>query len=82
VAGANVAAVEKIMGELGYASRQLARQCITFTASPNGCQLQLKKGNQLIDFWPSTGLWWVQGSRNKRKGLENLIRYMKRKGNI
>ncbi len=48
-----------------------------FQSNNNGIHLVLLKNEQFIDFWPSTGLWWIRGTSNKRRGIQKLINYMK-----
>lgn len=65
------------MGEIPKASRRLAKEGFAFMVMDNNCQITLMKGNEIIDFWANTGLWWIRGTRNKRRGIERLVRYMK-----
>jgi hypothetical protein len=67
------------MGEVARASRRLAQEGFAFMLSSNDCKITMLKDEQSIDFWPNTGLWWVRGNSNKRRGIDNLIEYMKRK---
>jgi len=66
------------MGEIVRATRRLANEGFAFMLSNNDCQITMLKGDDTVDFWPNTGLWWVRGSRNKRRGIDNLIKYLKK----
>ena len=69
----------KKRSNLAFSTRQLTEAGLTFTSNNYGVHLVLMKGDQPIDFWPSTGLWWVRTNRNKRRGIDNLIKFMKAK---
>ena len=70
---------QKKRSNLAFSTRQLTEAGLTFTSNNYGVHLVLMKGDQPIDFWPSTGLWWVRTNRNKRRGIDNLIKFMKAK---
>lgn len=70
---------EKKRSNLAYSTGQLVRAGIAFESHNNDIHLVVKKGDETIDYWPSTGLWWIRGSRNKRRGMDKLIRHMKGK---
>lgn len=67
------------MRESAIAARQLSACGIEFVANAGGVKFELANSSERIDFWPSTGRWWVRGTRNKRCGLHKLIAYMKKK---
>lgn len=67
------------MFESAYAARKLSASGIEFVPAVCGVKFELAKANQVIDFWPSTGRWWIRGTSNKRCGLNKLIAYMKKK---
>ena len=69
----------KRRSNLAYSTNKLVREGLTFTSHNNGIHLVLIKNGQPIDYWPSTGLWWVRGTRNKRRGIDKLIAFMKGK---
>lgn len=71
----------KKRSNLAASTRLLEGAGIPFTVHNSGIHLVLTKGDQTIDFWPSTGLWWIRGTANKRRGVQRLIAYMKQKGN-
>jgi len=70
---------KKKRSNLAFSTRQLTEAGLTFTSNNYGVHLVLMKGDQPIDFWPSTGLWWVRTNRNTRRGIDNLIKFMKAK---
>lgn len=69
----------KRRSNLAYSTGKLVREGLTFTAHNNGIHLVLTKDDKTIDYWPSTGLWWIRGTRNKRRGIDKLIAYIKGK---
>lgn len=69
---------KKKRSNLAHSTAQLSNAGLPFTSHNMGVHLVLMKGDQPIDFWPSTGLWWVRGSSNKRRGIEKLIKYMQK----
>lgn len=70
---------KKKRSNLAYSTGQLSAAGLPFTVHNGGIHLVLTKGAETIDFWPSTGLWWVRTNRNKRRGINKLIAYMKGK---
>lgn len=70
---------KKKRSNLAYSTGALIAAGLQFTAHNGGIHLVLMKGSQPIDFWPSTGLWWIRGTSNKRRGVQKLIAYMKSK---
>lgn len=67
---------KKKRSNLAYSTRQLTEAGLPFVSHNAGVHLVLMKGEQPIDFWPSTGLWWIRGTPAKRRGIDNLIRFM------
>ncbi len=47
---------------------------IVFVSKNNGAHLIISAKNEIIDFWPSTGLWIVRSIKRKHRGVFNLIR--------
>lgn len=46
----------------------------TVTAKNGGLHLQINDCRAgLIDFWPTTGKWWIQASKKKGQGLHALL---------
>lgn len=62
---------------LAASTAMLTNAGLPFHSNNDGIHLVLLKNEQFIDFWPSTGLWWIRGTRNKRRGIQKLISYMK-----
>lgn len=50
---------------------------ILFRAYNGGVHLKLLAGDKLVNFWPSTGLWMVEGNTRKSRGVRKLINYVK-----
>jgi len=69
---------KKKRSNLAYSTAQLTAAGLPFDSHNMGVHLVLMKGDQPIDFWPSTGLWWIRGSSNKRRGIQKLILFMKK----
>ena len=69
----------KKRSNLAHSTRQLEAAGIAFKVHNGGIHLVLTKGDQTIDFWPSTGLWWIRGTSNKRRGVQRLMAYMKQR---
>lgn len=67
---------KKKRSNLAHSTAQLTAAGLPFASYNMGVHLVLMKGDQPIDFWPSTGLWWIRGSSNKRRGIQKLILFM------
>ncbi len=70
---------QKKRSNLASSTAMLQHNAIPFVVHNGGVHLVLTKGNQTIDYWPSTGLWWIRGTSNKRRGVKRLLAYMKAK---
>ena len=70
---------KKKRSNLAYSTKLLTDSGLTFVSNNFGVHLVLEKNGQSIDFWPSTGLWWIRGTSNKRRGIQKLIQFMKAK---
>lgn len=68
---------EKRRSNTACSTRMLKDSGIEFVSHNGGIHLVLTKDHQLIDYWPSTGLWWIRGTSHKRRGVQRLIKYMK-----
>lgn len=66
------------MGEMIRAARKLASEGFAFMLPSNDCKITLMKGDETIDFWPTTDMWWIRGSKSKRRGIDNLIKFLKK----
>lgn len=53
---------------------------IPFAAHNDGAHLiiQYTEPEVVINFYPGTGLWRVQGARTEGRGVRNLINYISR----
>ena len=60
-----------------YIVRQLARY--GRICGENGVRITVMKGQQPVDFWPSTDKWCVRGASYKRTGINKLIKYLQAK---
>jgi hypothetical protein len=68
---------KKRRSNLAASTAMLTGAGLSFQSNNGGIHLVLLKNEQFIDFWPSTGLWWIRGTSNKRRGIQKLIKYMK-----
>lgn len=68
---------EKRRSNTAHSTRMLQESGIEFASHNGGTHLTLTKHEQVIDYWPSTGLWWIRGTSNKRRGIAKLIKHMK-----
>jgi len=67
---------KKRRSNLAYSTQQLVTAGIVYEAHNGGIHLVIHTRAEIIDFWPSTGLWWIRGTRNKRRGIVKLIKYV------
>lgn len=68
---------KKKRSNLAQSTTLLQEHGVPFTVHNNGVHIVIERATETIDFWPSTGLWWVRKSRNKRRGIFNLLKYLK-----
>lgn len=60
-----------------YSTKVLSSKRIKFRAVNNGYHLIIEQNpDDLIDFWPSTGLWKTRISNKKDRGLKSLLEYL------
>lgn len=52
----------------------LIQNGVAFESKNGGAHLVVKAKGQTIDFWPSTGLWCVRGSAERRRGVFKLLK--------
>lgn len=45
-----------------------------FESKNGGAHLIISARGETIDFWPSTGLWIVRSTKQRKRGVFNLIR--------
>lgn len=51
---------------------------IEFESKNGGAHLVVNQAQGLkADFWPSTGLWQIRGSKKQSRGVFNLIKFAK-----
>jgi len=63
---------------LESSTKLLDDHLIDYESKNNGIHLIITSyDSELIDFWPTTGKWTPRGKESKR-GINNLIRYIKR----
>lgn len=67
---------KKKRSNVAYSTRRLHQEGIPVEVFNNGVHLRLRKDTEAINFYPSTGLWWIMGTKNKRRGIDSLILYM------
>lgn len=51
---------------------------IAFESKNGGAHLIVRHEGQVINFWPGTGLWVVQGHPAHHRGVFRLIKHIKR----
>ena len=68
---------QKKRSNLEHSTSQLADCGIPFVSHNGGIHLVVTKEARTIDYWPSTGLWWIRGTTHKRRGIQKLIQYMR-----
>lgn len=73
------ASQKKKRANLAFSTGLLVHNKVPFIAHNGGIHLEIRLTDQVIDYWPSTGLWWIRTSRNKRRGIHKLINYLKGK---
>ena len=66
---------EKKQSNLEYNTKLLINKGILFESKNNGLHLVITHKEETIDFWPSTGLFWVRKCKQGR-GIKNLIKLL------
>lgn len=75
---------KKKLGQLKRASNReqapilMTEAGIPFESKNGGAHLIVRDGELVINFWPGTGLWVVQGHPMHHRGVFKLIRYVKK----
>lgn len=54
----------------------LKQRGVKFVSKNLGAHLIVYKHDEIINFWPGTGLWMVQGSKKRHGGVFKLIAYV------
>lgn len=49
---------------------------VQFESKNGGSHLIVNCGDQLIDYWPGTGLWIPRNSGERHRGVFNLLKYL------
>ncbi|HDR1160558.1 TPA: hypothetical protein R4341_000755 [Pasteurella multocida] len=69
---------EKRRNNLIYNTDLLIKSEVNFTSKNGGVHLIIEVNNMILDFYPSTGLWWDRNNKGKKyRGVKNLLRYIK-----
>ncbi|HDR1129100.1 TPA: hypothetical protein QB401_001262 [Pasteurella multocida] len=69
---------EKRRNNLIYNTDLLIKSGVNFTSKNGGVHLIVEFNNMVLDFYPSTGLWWDRNNKGKKyRGVKNLLRYIK-----
>lgn len=77
----------------GYAERSKAKRAsnrehsaktlrtfgIEFTSHNYGAHLIVKCADEVVDFWPGTGKWFVRGQPDGKRGVMNLVKFYQAK---
>ena len=64
-----------------YSTKLLSSRRYKFKVVNNGYHLIIEElKDNLIDFWPSTGLWKVRGTNKSNRGIKSLIEYLETHG--
>ncbi len=71
------ASQEKRASNRAYSTAQLTEAGATFTTRNGGAHLVVTAGKSTIDYWPGTGLWMLRGNPKKRRGLAQLLGFIK-----
>ena len=59
-------------------TQMLVGRGVQFQSNNGGAHLIVHAGICKIDFWPSTGLWIVRGSKNRHGGVRKLIAFVEK----
>ncbi|HDR1878008.1 TPA: hypothetical protein QB627_002026, partial [Pasteurella multocida] len=66
---------EKRRNNLIYNTDLLIKSEVNFTSKNGGVHLIIEVNNMILDFYPSTGLWWDRNNKGKKyRGVKNLLR--------
>lgn len=65
-----------------YSTKLLSSRRIKFKVVNKGYHLIILNDQEenFIDFWPSTGLWKVRGTTERKRGIKSLLEYLKTHG--
>jgi len=64
-----------------YSTKVLSSKRIKFKIVNQGYHLIIEElPDDLIDFWPSTGLWKIRSTKKSNRGLKSLLEYIQNNG--
>ena len=64
-----------------YSTKLLSSRKYKFKVVNEGYHLIIEEiHDKFIDFWPSTGLWKVRGTKKSNRGIKSLIEYLETHG--
>lgn len=55
-------------------AKMLTAAGIAFETKNDGAHLIVTASGRTVDFWPSTGLWIMRGTNERRRGVRHLIK--------
>jgi len=58
-------------------TKVLQDQGVDFESKNNGAHLIVRRLDKVIDFWPSTGIWIDRATKTKKRGVFELLKYLK-----
>lgn len=77
-----VASQEKREHNRRYSTKLLSAKRVKFNSVNQGYHLIITElEDELIDFWPSTGLWKSRVIKEKKRGIRSLLEYISNGGN-
>jgi len=65
---------EKKLSNKEFSTQLLDKLGIDYESKNNGIHLKIFNDDEVIDFYPSTGLWMV--GKAKKRGVMNMLKYM------
>jgi hypothetical protein len=72
------ASEEKRQSNKVNSTARLVAAGITFTSNNSGVHLMVNHGDQVVDFWPSTGRWRTRTRPViDRRGVRELLKYLR-----
>lgn len=69
---------EKRRNRLIANTEKLKAANVNFESKNNGVHIIINHNGKIIDFYPSTGLFWDRKNpKNKKRGIDKLLKYIK-----
>ncbi len=65
---------EKKLSNCEFSTKLLDKLGVDYESKNNGIHLKVFNDNEVIDFYPSTGTWMINGK--KSRGVMGMLRYM------